>query len=118
MKNITLILLTLLAVDSVYAYRAVAYRGRVAPVNVHRNVNVNVHADYGMPGYHPVARTAAVVGTAAVTAAVVGSIVHSVPPSCVNTVVGGVTYSQCGSTWYQPRASGTTVEYVVVNPPV
>ena len=24
---------------------------------------------------------------------------------------------QCGSTWYQPQYAGTTVQYVVVNPP-
>ncbi|AOY02357.1 hypothetical protein BJP62_14165 [Jeongeupia sp. USM3] len=57
------------------------------------------------------------VTTAAVTSAVIGSIVHSVPPSCVATIVGGVTYQQCGSTWYQPQYAGTSVQYVVVNPP-
>jgi hypothetical protein len=39
------------------------------------------------------------------------------PPSCSATVVGNVTYQQCGNTWYQPRYSGTQVTYVVVNPP-
>jgi hypothetical protein len=66
---------------------------------------------------HPVARTAAVVGTAAVTAAVVGSVVASVPPSCTSTMVGNVAYQQCGSTWYRPQYMGSTVNYVVVNPP-
>jgi hypothetical protein len=51
------------------------------------------------------------------TAAVVGSIVRSVPPSCSTVVVNGVSYSQCGSSWYQPQYVGTTVQYVVVNPP-
>jgi hypothetical protein len=67
--------------------------------------------------YRPVARAAAVVGTAAVTAAVVGSVVHSLPPQCSTVVVGNATYQQCGSTWYQPRYAGTQVNYVVVNPP-
>lgn len=67
--------------------------------------------------YRPVARTAAVVGTAAVTAAVVGSVVRSLPPQCSTVVAGGVTYQQCGSTWYQPRYAGSQVTYVVVNPP-
>jgi len=66
---------------------------------------------------HPVARTAAVVGTAAVTAAVVGSVVASVPPSCASTMVGNVAYQQCGNTWYRPQYMGSTVNYVVVNPP-
>jgi hypothetical protein len=66
---------------------------------------------------HPIARTAAVVGTAAVTAAVVGSVVHSIPPTCTSTVVGNVAYQQCGNTWYRPQYMGSTVNYVVVNPP-
>jgi hypothetical protein len=69
------------------------------------------------PYYHPVA-TAAVANAAVVTtAAVVGSIVHSIPPSCSAVMVNGVTFQQCGNTWYQPQYSGTTVQYVVVNPP-
>ena len=90
-------------------------------VNVNRNVNVNVNRGGAYYGggccYHPVATAAAVTATAVVTAAVVGSIVHSVPPSCSTVVVNGLTYSQCGSTWYQPQFSGTSTTYVVVNPP-
>jgi len=93
--------------------------------NVNRNVDVNVHNDYHGGGYyhddwddwddhwHP----AATIATAAVTAAVVGSIVNSVPPSCSTVVVNGISYSQCGSTWYQPQYVGSSVQYVVVNPP-
>ncbi|BBU29643.1 hypothetical protein BTHE68_33770 [Burkholderia sp. THE68] len=66
---------------------------------------------------HPVATAAAVTTAAVATAAVVGSIVRSLPPSCSAISVNGVTYQQCGSTWYQPQYSGTTVQYVVVNPP-
>ena len=90
-------------------------------VNTNRNVNVNVNNDYhgGWDDhyYHPVATAAAVTATAVVTAAVVGSIVHSVPPSCSTVIVNGASYSQCGNTWYAPQYSGTTVQYVVVNPP-
>jgi hypothetical protein len=32
-------------------------------------------------------------------------------------VVNGITYQQCGSTWYQPQFAGTSTTYVVVNPP-
>ncbi|CAG9244373.1 conserved exported hypothetical protein [Paraburkholderia unamae] len=66
---------------------------------------------------HPVATAAAVTGAVVATAAVVGSIVHSLPPSCSAMSVNGVTYQQCGSTWYQPQYAGTSVQYVVVNPP-
>jgi hypothetical protein len=39
--------------------------------------------------------------------------------SCPMTpvVMGGYTYYQCGSTWYQPAYQGSQVTYVVVNPP-
>jgi hypothetical protein len=94
-------------------------------VNVNRNVNVNVNNNHYQGGgyygggccYHPVATAAAVTAAAVVTSAVVGSIVHSVPPSCSAVVVNGLTYQQCGSTWYQPQFSGTSTTYVVVNPP-
>src|SRR5215510_15117879 len=87
-------------------------------VNVERNVNVDVEGHRGCCGgwdndYHPVATAAAVTGAVAVTSAVVGSIVRSVPPSCVPVNYGGMVYQQCGSTWYQPQGS----QYVVVNPP-
>jgi hypothetical protein len=88
-------------------------------VNVNRNVNVDVDNGWDNHGWnnHPVATAAAVTATVAVTAAVVGSVVNSVPPSCQTIVSNGVTYSQCGSTWYQPSYSGSQVSYVVVNPP-
>jgi len=89
-------------------------------VNVNQNVNVNRHVDVDVDvdhGWNPVA--GAVVATAAVatTAAVVGSVVHSVPPSCVPVMINGMTYQQCGSTWYQPQYVGSTVQYVVIAPP-
>jgi hypothetical protein len=94
-------------------------------VNVNQNVNVNrdVHVDVDNGwdnngwNHHPVATAAAVTATVAVTAAVVGSVVNSVPPSCTTVIQNGVTYSQCGSTWYQPSYQGSQVSYVVVNPP-
>src|SRR4029077_3332999 len=57
-------------------------------VNVDRDVNVNVEGHGGCCGgwdndYHPVATAAAVSAGVAVTSAVVGSLVRSVPPSCV-----------------------------------
>jgi hypothetical protein len=88
-------------------------------VNVERNVNVDVEGHGGCCGggwdndYHPVATAAAVGSAVAVTSAIVGSMVRSVPPSCVPVNYGGMVYQQCGSTWYQPQGS----QYVVVNPP-
>ncbi|WP_411851157.1 hypothetical protein ACLB90_00690 [Stenotrophomonas sp. LGBM10] len=92
--------------------------------NVNRTVNrnVNVDVDYHDDHWnhwddHPFATAAAVTAGVAVTSAVIGSIVSSVPPSCVTTVIDGMAYQQCGSTWYAPRYAGTTVQYVVINPP-
>lgn len=85
-------------------------------VNANRDVDVNVHRDYydGWDDHwHPVAAAAAVTATAMA----VGAIVNSVPPSCSTVVVSGVSYSQCGSTWYRPQYVGTTLQYVVVSPP-
>jgi hypothetical protein len=89
--------------------------------NVNRDVNfdrdIDVGRDYGVGDgccYHPVARATA---AAATTAAVVGSAVNSIPSSCSAVSVDGLTYQQCGSTWYEPEFSGSAVTYVVVNPP-
>jgi len=88
-------------------------------INNVNNVNVNGDFDGGDwnggwdDDYHPFAAAAVIGGTAAI----VGSMVNSVPPSCAPVVVSGVTYSQCGSTWYQPQYAGTSVQYEVVNAP-
>jgi hypothetical protein len=82
-------------------------------VNVDRDVNIDVDVDHGHGGwdhdYHPVATAAVIAGTAAI----IGSIVYSIPPSCVPINYGGMIYQQCGSTWYQPQGT----QYIVVNPP-
>jgi len=94
--------------------------------NVNRDVNRNVNRDIDVHGgygggygccYRPVARTAAVVGTAAVTAAVVGSVARSLPANCAPVAINGLTYQQCGNTWYQPQLSGGSTTYLVVDPP-
>jgi hypothetical protein len=74
-----------------------------------RHVDVDVNRGWN----HPVG-TAVAIGA---TAAVVGSIIYSLPPSCTMVQSGGVTYQRCGSTWYQPRYSGSSVQYVVVTSP-
>jgi hypothetical protein len=83
-------------------------------INVNRNYDLDVDVDRN---WHPVARGAAFAAGAALTSAAIGSVVYSLPPSCTVTVVGGVSYQQCGATWYQPRFSGTSVSYVVVQSP-
>jgi len=92
--------------------------------DVNRNVNVDrdldVHGNfYG--GYdrwgHPVAAGVAAGVAGAVTSAALGSTVAVLPPSCSTVVVDGIGYNQCGSTWYEPYYSGTTVQYMVVSPP-
>lgn len=81
-------------------------------VNVNKNVNVNVNNRHGHRhgGYHPVATGVAI----GVTAAVIGSIVYSLPSGCTTVIRAGISYRQCGSTWYEPRYSGNNVSYVVV----
>jgi hypothetical protein len=88
--------------------------------NINRDIDIDVHHDHG--GWndwddHPFATAAAVTAGVAVTSAVIGSIVNTVPPGCVTTVVNGIAYQQCGTTWYQPQYAGTNVQYVVINPP-
>ena len=90
-------------------------------VNINRDADVDVDRHYGGWGdgccYHPAATAAAVTAAAVTTAAVIGSVVHSIPPSCSAVSINGVTFQQCGSTWYQPQFVGTTINYIVVNPP-
>lgn len=89
--------------------------------NINNNTNINVdiddHDHWNDWDDHPFATAAAVTAGVAITSAVIGSIVYSVPPSCSTVIVNGISYSQCGSTWYQPQYVGTTVQYVVVNAP-
>ena len=66
--------------------------------------------------YHPVATGVAVGVAAGVTAAAIGSLAYSLPPGCAPYTYGG-PYYQCGNVWYQPQYQGSSVTYVVVNPP-
>lgn len=128
------VLMSLLAIGAhafLAAAEAYAYGGTRTSVtrntsvnhntNVNRNTNVNVNRNVNVSAnprpHHPVATGVAVGATVAVTAAVVGSMVTTLPPSCVPHVYAGVTYQQCAGTYYQPQYSGTSVTYVVVDPP-
>jgi hypothetical protein len=86
-------------------------------VNTNRNVGVYVDNDYHHNHYHPIATAAAVTATVAVTSAVIGSVVRTIPPSCVPVQYGNMVYQQCGNTWYQPQYYGSSVQYIVVTSP-
>ena len=91
--------------------------------NTNRNVNrdVNVNHYYG-GGYHGGGRYGYWGGAAIVawtSAVVVGSMVaaSTMPTTCTTFIHGGVTYRQCGSSYYRPYYQGDTVVYQVVNSP-
>ena len=84
-------------------------------VNVNTNRHVDVDVDYD-DHHHPIGTAMAIGATVAVTAAIVGSVTPTLPPACNVVIVNGVTYQQCGSTWYQPQYVGSSVPYVVVAP--
>ena len=103
--------------------RSVTRNGDVTRnVNVDRDLDVhgNFNGRYDRWG-HPIAAGAALGAAAGVagaaTSEALGSSVAALPPSCSTVVVNGIGYSQCGSTWYEPYYSGTTVQYMVVSPP-
>jgi methylase of polypeptide subunit release factors len=88
-------------------------------VNVNRNVHV--HRGYHGGGYYDHNDGIGVGGAIAIGVAgmAIGSMITAaaLPPSCSTVSVNGITYQQCGSTWYQPQYSGSQVNYIVVNPP-
>ena len=89
-------------------------------VNVGNNVNVDIDRGYnsGWGGdYHPIAAGIAIGAVAVTTAAVLGSYYYSLPPTgCSLVDMNGISYSYCGSVYYQQTWSGNDVVYVVVNP--
>ncbi len=79
--------------------------------DVYHHYNNNYRYDYGWGG-------AVAAGVAVgVTAAAIGSVAYALPSGCSSTVVNGVIYQQCGSTWYQPQYAGNSMSYVVVARP-
>lgn len=95
-------------------------------VNVNRNVNVNnnYHGGY-YGGYHGGyygggVSTGAAIGIGVAGLAVGAMIASSqMPPpsSCMMVPMNGMTYTQCGNTWFRPVYTGSTVSYTVVNRP-
>jgi hypothetical protein len=78
--------------------------GSTGGTYVHRGVAVAAP----VPAYRP---------TTVVVARPVGTVVYTPPPSYTVVTVGGVTYYQTGTVWYQPQFVGTTTTYVVVSAP-
>ena len=68
-----------------------------------------------------IAGTAAVVGGAISSASTPSyttyNYYNTLPCTATTVVAGGVTYYQCGSTWYNQAYSGDSVTYVTVAPP-
>jgi hypothetical protein len=46
----------------------------------------------------------------------VGTIVTTLPPGCVPTVLNGVEYQRCGSTYYRAGMQGSNLVFVVAQP--
>jgi hypothetical protein len=86
-------------------------------VNVNANRHVDIDVDVDRDHRHPIGTAVAVGATVAVTSAIIGSTVYALPPACVPVVIGNVMYQQCGGVWYQPQYVGTSVQYIVINPP-
>lgn len=53
----------------------------------------------------------------AVTALAVGTVIATIPPSCVAVVVNGVSYEDCNGNWFERRYDGHKVVYVAVANP-
>jgi hypothetical protein len=90
-------------------------------VNVNRDVDVNGDHGYyrggGYYGGYPVGGAVVAGAAAGVTAAAIGSVAYSLPPGCGTTYAYGRPYYNCAGTYYQPEYQGTSVNYVVVQPP-
>ena len=60
---------------------------------------------------------AVVAGAVAIGTAFTYDYVYSQPCTVYEIEVSGVLYYQCGTTWYNRAYAGSSVSYVVVNPP-
>lgn len=48
----------------------------------------------------------------------IGTVLVTLPQSCSTVTVNGVTYYNCGGTYYQAAYDGPNLVYVVVQPPM
>jgi hypothetical protein len=91
-------------------------KNRNTNVNVNNNRNTNVNIDVDVDRRHRRHNNGGFVAGLA-TGLVIGAIVYSLPSGCTTLVRNGISYSQCGTTWYQPQYSGNNVTYIVVEAP-
>ena len=82
--------------------------------------------DYGEPsggyygGYYsgyPAYPAGGVVAGMAIGSTMTAAAFNKQKASCSTLVVNGISYYQCGSTWYQPSYQGGNATYIVVSPP-
>ncbi len=91
-------------------------RNRNTNVNINRNRNTNVNIDIDVDRRHRRHNNGSFVAGLA-TGLVIGTIVNSTPSGCTTVIRNGISYSQCGTTWYQPQYSGNNVTYIIVAAP-
>ena len=85
-------------------------------VNVNSNRNTNVNIDVDVDRRHRRHNNGGFVAGLA-TGLIIGTIVNSPPSGCSTVIRNGISYSQCGTTWYQPQYSGNNVTYIIVEAP-
>ena len=70
-------------------------------------------------GVYPAPAPQAVPQTAAPSTAAmaIGTVVKSLPAGCTTVAAGGVSYSNCGGTFYRVAFQGSSLVYVVVEKP-
>lgn len=93
-------------------------------INIDRDINIDNNGGWWDRDYvgccdHPVAAAAAL-GTAAAwgyAAGTTGTYYSTLPYGCTETLVNGVPYWDCSSSWYQPTFYGVDAAYVAVPAP-
>lgn len=75
------------------------------------------HWDNWGPWGYAAAGAAVVAGAYAVGTVISAATYGALSCAPTTVIVGGVTYSRCGTTWYQPTYGGGGVTYIVVAPP-
>ncbi|WP_295799989.1 hypothetical protein [uncultured Microbulbifer sp.] len=81
----------------------------------HHGGNDHHHDGHHHGRYWPYPRPGYWAGAA--TGAAAAAIIYNLPAGCIQRVVNGVVYQECGGTWYRPSYAGTQVVYEVVPAP-